>query len=214
LGVIIPATVASADRSPRDSLRHATDAAHRRLHEHREFAALLRGDLSRTSYRRLLFGLLGLHAPIEQRLAPHDAHPWLAWRAAGGTPRSRRLRHDLAALGVDDAAIDAAPEAGALLPRLDDPAAALGCAWVIEGSALGAKVMAARLDTMLGADAAACGTFFRAEPQQTQQWRACCDSVAACGADAARRDAMLAAAEATFDAFAVWLDPPRLDSIA
>jgi heme oxygenase len=56
----------------RKSLRVATAAVHARLHAQLQFAALLRGDLSPANYTRLLLRLLGLHAPIEQRLARHD----------------------------------------------------------------------------------------------------------------------------------------------
>jgi heme oxygenase len=61
----------------------------------------------------------------------------LEWRSAGaGVSRTAMLRSDLAAFGVDRLEIEAAPRAHALLPPLNDAAAALGCAWVVEGSAL------------------------------------------------------------------------------
>src|SRR6188474_1953698 len=104
------------DGSVRAALRQATDPAHRRLHAHPVFAALLRGELSRGSYVQLLLRLYGLHAPLEQRLILFDGQPLMAWRASAARPsRLDRLRADLGALGADPAAIVGAPRADALL---------------------------------------------------------------------------------------------------
>ena len=58
------------------------DSAHAPLHLHPGFASLLRGDLSVPAYGLLMLRLLGLHEPIEQRLARQDGAPWMAWRPA------------------------------------------------------------------------------------------------------------------------------------
>ncbi len=163
---------------------------------------MLRGDLPRPAYVSLLFRLLGLHEPIEDRLAPHTNSVWLAWFVAD---RARRLRRDLQALGIPTGEIAAAPTAGGLLPPLDDPAASLGCAWVVEGSALGGRVLARHVESIVSTSVGAATTpgssFFESGPLQAERWRACGHALEACGADPVRRGTILHAATATFAAF-------------
>jgi heme oxygenase len=189
-------------------LRHATEAAHRNLHGHPAFAALLRGELSRHGYAQLLLRLLGLHAPIDRQLRRHDGHSLMAWRRIGAEPsRLSRLRQDLAVLGYGLDALAAAPYAdAAILPPMDDIAAALGCAWVVEGSALGGEVLSRQLGAILGATRAG-GRFLAFQPQQPERWRQCCAAIEDCGIDEQRRAAMVAAAVATFAAVETWLRP-------
>ena len=196
----------------RKSLRLATAAVHSRLHAQSEFADLLLGVPSPEGYARLLLRLLGLHVPIEERLARHSDDALMAWRKTGAVlSRPTRLRSDLALLGIDQQTIGAASRADALLPSLDDPAAALGCAWAVEGSALGGRVLSLRLESILGAHLAAdAGTFLACQPEAAERWRGCCAALEACGADPLRHATMLAAAVATFELFERWLmDPSR-----
>jgi heme oxygenase len=176
------------------------------LHQYPDFAALLHGELQRPAYVNLLERLLGLHAAVEDRLRPYQHAPWLAWTAySEKSSRAARLRRDLAALGVSDARIAAAPSAGALLPPLGTEAAALGCAWVVEGSALGGRVLARGLGTILGANTEAGGSFFLPAPGQPERWRRCCAAVESCGAEPARCAAMVDAAAGIFGVFETWL---------
>ncbi len=189
----------------RTHLRHATMAAHDRLHRHEGFAALLRGELSRPDYTSLLARLLGLHAPIEHRLARFAPSPWLAWHATGpSASRADRLRADLRALGMTAAEIAVLPGADAVLPDLQSEAAALGCAWVVEGSALGGRVMAQHVAGILGPGQDG-GAFFAADAAQPARWRACCAAIDGCGADPVRRSDMVEGAVATFEAVEAWL---------
>jgi heme oxygenase len=197
----------------RAALRHLTQPAHDRLHAQPQFAALLRGDLRRPAYAALLLRLLGLHAPIEAGLARHAQSRWLGWAAAApGLTRAARLTRDLRALGLEAAEIEAAPMADAVLPPLAHPAAALGCAWVVEGSALGGAVLAARLAATPGLAGTACGSFFggvdgQDSGVQAARWRACGRAVEDCGAAPGQWVALRDAAVATFDAFETWLGP-------
>ena len=200
-----------AESAARRALRLATRPAHERLHANVAFSALLRGELARPDYRRLLVRLLGLHQPIEEslgRLLPAD--PLLDWRGvSGGLSRTDLLRGDLAALGLGSPEIEAAPRAHALLPSLADPASALGCAWVVEGSALGGRAMSAKVDALLDlASIVGGGTFFASDPGQPARWRGCCEAVEACGAQADSLALMIRAAMTTFAAFEAWLDMP------
>jgi heme oxygenase len=199
-------TVAGSANTARHALRQATDAAHQRLHAAPAFERLLRDELSRTDYIQLLLRLYGLHVPIEARVSRFAADPLMAWQAQGDVaPRPDRLRADLIALGVTEATIRDSATADALLPACEDVATALGCAWVMEGSALGGRVLSRHLAPILGPDATEGGRFFASQPGQAVRWAGCCEAIEACGADPVRRAAMLASAAATFDAVAAWL---------
>jgi len=190
----------------RQTLRSATLGAHARLHENAHFAALLGGEMSMEQYRLLLLRLFGLHAPIEILLAAHNGHPLFGWRRIGAeASRAARLRADLAALGLSDSDIAASPTADALLPPMSSPAAALGCAWVVEGSAAGGRVMARRVGAILGHGCAGGGLFLSPDPARPASWRGCCDAVEACGKVPNSMAVMADAAMATFAAFETWL---------
>lgn len=192
----------------RDALQSCTEASHLRLHGHPGFVALLRGEFSRLAYLQLLQRLLGLHDPVEERLAQHDGGPWMAWRRiAALPPRAERLRQDLRDLGLAPQGLQALPRADDLLPGLADPAAALGCAWVVEGSALGGRLLARRLDSILAGGPG--GRFFAQDTAGPERWRALVAAVEACGADPARRAVMTSTASATFAAFETWLGSDR-----
>jgi heme oxygenase len=195
------------DETPQQALRQATGAAHRRLHLVPSFAALLRGGLSIDGYRQLLLRLLGLHAPLDERQQAFQDEPLLAW--ARGTPpeaRAARLRRDLAALGVAEREIGHVARADDMLPRLLSPAAALGCAWVVEGSALGGRIMAKCLSEHLGIGPENGGAFFAPLPRQEALWSDCCAAVERCGWQRLPRAEMLEAARATMSGFADWMD--------
>jgi heme oxygenase len=177
------------------------------LHEVRAFAALARGEMPLADYRSLLALLLGLHETFEARMAIHEPSAIVGWPAAAPDEgRAARLRRDLAALGMSRLEIAALPRADLHLPALLDVDAGLGAAWVVEGSSLGGGVIAKWLAASLGIGPANGGAFFARAPGQTERWRLCCEAIEARGADPRRRSAMLAAAEATFAAFLIWLE--------
>ncbi len=123
--------------SIRQLLRIETDETHQRLHHHDGFARLAAGTISRADYRKLLARLLGFHRPFEQALS--------------STPgRSILLHEDLLALDVDAKRIAALPDCPAI-PLLTTNARRLGARYVIEGSVLGGRQLARRLDHLLSA---------------------------------------------------------------
>ena len=140
-------------------------------------------------------------------MARHAGRPGFAWRSAA-PDRAARLRQDLLDLGLPAPCVAAAPCAARHLPTLDHPAAALGGAWVIEGSALGGGVLARRLDAVLAPGEPGGRAFFTPDPQQPARWRACCAAVEACGADPEGLAQMQHAARDTFAAFEIWLGAP------
>jgi heme oxygenase len=201
--------VKSPARSPQDlrmALRRATTAAHEGLHRNQALADLLRGDLPQRDYANLLLRLHGLHAAVERKLAPHLRSPWFAWYdATPGELRSARLRRDLVALGTPQSRITAAAAADDVLPVLASPESALGCAWVVEGSALGGRLLAQHVASVIGDGEDGSGSFFLANPEPPARWVACCDAVNLCGMDPGRRAAILSAASTTFEAVGAWL---------
>ncbi len=191
--------VPPAPATLRQMLRHATDASHQRLHLDPAMRDLFAGNLDVAAYARLLRRSLALHEPIERALERHDSSPLFAWRLAWPPPRrAALLRADLVALG------QAATAPALPVPRFDTAAAALGCAWVVEGSALGARLIWRRLQDQ--PHLAAASGFFAADPDQPRRWAACCDALESGAADAAFRAEALAGAQATFAAFEAGLN--------
>ena len=196
-----------ADETPLQALRTATGAAHRRLHHVQSFAALLRGSLALDDYKCLLLRLLGLHAPLDERQQRFQNEPLLSWmRIAPTESRSSRLRHDLAVLGVADEVTEEVARADVLLPPLTTAAEALGSAWVVEGSALGGRIMAKLLFDQFGVGPENGGAFFAPQPQQDVLWSACCAAVERCAWQTAERAQVLAGARDTMTTFADWMD--------
>ena len=192
-----------ASGSTRDALRDATRERHEALHAAGPFAALMDGRLTREGYGRLLLRLYGFHRPLEDALLAPDASAELA--RFGLDParleRAGRLRLDLAALGVGPDEVDAAPRV-ALAPAAA-PGSAMGLLNVREGSTLGGRVMARRLDGLLGSGDAA-RLFLAGTGTDATLWRDGGRAVEACGADPHRRAAMVVAALDVFERFADW----------
>lgn len=194
---------APASASTREALRHATHERHEALHAAGPFAALMDGRLTREGYGRLLLRLYGFHRPLEDALLAPGASAELARFGLDPTrlERAGRLRLDLAALGVGPDEVDAAPRV-ALAPAAA-PGWAMGRLYVREGSTLGGRVMARRLDGLLGSGDAA-RLFLAGTVTDAILWRDCCRAVEACGADPHRHAAMVAAALDVFERFAGW----------
>lgn len=101
----------------------------------------------------------GLEADIAKNL-PELADSW------GPRWRAEHLRDDLRYLGLPDALIDSLPLCRDL-PRLDQPAAAWGALYVVEGSALGARFIARHLHDRFGFDASHGAAFFAGQGTDT-----------------------------------------------
>jgi len=120
------------DSSVLDNLRQATHAAHQALEDQADVEARLRDPARRTA---VVTALLDMHAGAEAAL-----DPWRVALAALGVPlpdRSAALRIDLKALG---GAVVTPTQA-----TVADLGQALGWTYVIEGSALGGRVMLKRM---------------------------------------------------------------------
>jgi heme oxygenase len=117
-------------------------------------AAMPDGILSLADYASALGRFHAVFAPVEDNLAAFNA--WPEWGIdLAGHRRTPALRADLAALGFDHAAMPLL-----VTPKLDNFAAALGALYVLEGSALGGKVILRALEARLGPQIAGATAFF------------------------------------------------------
>ena len=150
-------------------------------------------------YRQLVAALFGFIEPLEQRMAAHcrdqSLQRFVAARRHGG-----RLRADLAALAVDPAE---APRC-TRLPAVDSVPAMFGCAYVLEGSTLGGRIISGWLAAALGLSAATGASYFAGYGAATgRMWRATRAALAVLPADA--HGAVATAAADTFEALHDWL---------
>ncbi len=187
----------------RDLLRLATHDVHMRLHGHPVMRPLLGGCSDAGEYRRVLEHLFGFHAPLEQALFAAEA-PLPATLGMNQRRRVAALRRDLGDLGMGAAGIDGLPLVRAL-PRLDTAGRALGALYVREGSTLGGKVMAAKLDPLLGAGEMSGRRFLSGDDDAGSSWRSCCGAIEMAATQGHLVD-MVAGAQETFAAFEAWLD--------
>jgi heme oxygenase len=189
----------------RARLRSSTAAAHERLHGHRGFAAVAAGTISLGRYRLLLARLLGFHSAFERALSQFNrqSDAGVAFEARA---RSRLLEADLAALGVDRAAVRALPQCATLLPPRS-VAEFLGALYVIEGSTLGGLHLARALGPLLGADTADGRAFFLGYgDQHSAMWRSFLDRLNNCAANEADAAAVVDGATRTFCDFESWME--------
>jgi heme oxygenase len=143
--------------------------------------------------------MLGFHAPLENRLAAVaglDRFVDVATRR-----REYLLRADLRWLGAGED-VPLAP-----LPAFDDVPEALGALYVAEGSTLGGRHLARALDAVLPPGQNGRRFLLGHGERHGAMWRACCESIERCGADAGARATMIGSAVATFAAFEDWFSP-------
>jgi heme oxygenase len=188
--------------SARASLQMATKAAHLRLHEHPELAALAAGRMNRDAYRNLLGRLYGFHFPLETRLLEAPWHGLFDVRMQERL-RTHFLRQDLLDLGLNSENISALPLADNL-PVLDSPGKFLGCLYVREGSTLGARQLAKGLDSMLGSTEARGRQFLAGGAGCPELFHSCCEAIEAASGMGLLLD-LIVGAEQTFHAMESWL---------
>jgi heme oxygenase len=205
------------------ALRTATAEAHLRLHHLPALAPLAEGTITRAAYAALLRRMLAFHLAVERCVS--DGPPVQTFGVdIAERRRSPLLLADLAALDAvagcesaagaadEGAAVGAGAAAGATLPALPaqcSAAGVLGCLYVVEGSTLGGRELALRLDHLLPAgDVAGRAFLFGHGARHGAMWRAFCAALEACGTDAGRQVEMTDAALATFGAFEAWFTQP------
>lgn len=185
----------------RDALREATGAVHERLHGVPIFARLASGRITHDEYLALLARLHGFHQALETSLA--EAPSLSAW----GIDLMERRRSPL--LAADRAALgDGTPPRTPLFTTSISPitsaAVAMGWLYVSEGSTLGGVHLARALDPLLGQSREGRRFLLGHGERHGVLWRECCAAIEACGADPARRRAMVEGAVAGFLSFEAW----------
>jgi heme oxygenase len=185
-------------------LRHGT----RTVHAHTEATFELdRWLAGRASYAALLARLWRFHTAAESTLARIKGWPGLT-PAVDLTARRRafRIEQDLAELGWPQPTLAGLDAGGPL--RLAGLAEGLGCLYVVEGSAIGGRVIAARAHAALGPRLP---TSFFADPVRNtgHGWNALRTTLDSFGdsEDALTRRSVIDAAHRTFAAFAATLTP-------
>jgi heme oxygenase (biliverdin-IX-beta and delta-forming) len=174
-------------------LRARTRSVHDRLESRLK---LLDAGLTRDRYRAVLTSFYSLYAPIEQRLAQHGTAALPDWR---DRCKQHLLASDLRAMGTT-ALPPTAPAAA--LPRLDTPARALGCWYVLEGATLGGRTIRRHLANVLDVPLAFFDSYGSAVPRKWHSFTTTLEARVAAGADP---DEVVDGAVATFTAFEGWL---------
>jgi heme oxygenase len=172
------------------------------LHHDLERAVDIEAQLaSRERFIAYLGRLWGLHAAAEGALDKIDFLP-LGFDYSG-RHKSQALERDLASLGVSAARI--AELQFPPPPVFATPEEGLGCVYVIEGSALGARAILPKIETALGIDADGATYFSGRGGQGKPLWQACLKAINAIDARSEGADRALSGARATFGMFQRWL---------
>lgn len=193
MGVLGEQTAAEPVGRVHAHLRTVTMAAHQRLHGHPLLAPLLQPTVTKDACTAALAALYGFHAGIERHLD-------------GAPARAVLIRRDLETLGLAPGKIATLAVADRL-PALTSEAARLGCRYVMVGSYLGGRVIAAHLERRLGLRPETGTAFFSgAAAAVGPLWRDLLEALETRVTTPEQRTAAGAAAVATFEALAAWLD--------
>jgi heme oxygenase len=180
-------------------LRSATQSAHTRLEQNVRIEERI-SDPER--YAELLEKFLGWHEPMEGLLRGVPG-----WKSHGIDLEARSktdwLKRDLVALGRSDEYVRTLPRCDAL-PRVSSLSRGFGCAYVIEGSTLGGRHIAAMLQGSAIPEGAR--TFFRSYgPAVGEKWKEFITSLDAFAAADGDRAEILKGANSAFASMDEWI---------
>lgn len=180
-----------------------TQAVHERLHRHPLLSPLLGTGLTHARYRAALVALFGFQDGAAQALAASTVAG-----TDGPGPVAERLvllQADLEALGVPPSA--SAQKPCAWLPVPESAPAYWGVRYVVDGSALGGRVIARTVATQLGLAAdTGLGYFSGLREATGEAWRELCQRLALeLASEPARIEAGETAVQ-TFLRLEAWLD--------
>jgi heme oxygenase (biliverdin-IX-beta and delta-forming) len=181
-------------------LRTATWTSHQRLEKRIDFKARLE---TLGTYRSHIQGMWGFHAAIEPRLASGRFRDHLADHAV--RRKLPWLQRDLEVLGAAPTSVALLPHCGSV-PDCEDPAAAFGCAYVLEGATLGGRSLLPLVERKLGLTAVSGAAYLASYGEAVgERWRAFGEALDSyCSTDQKLARAATAAA-ATFSALEAWL---------
>ncbi len=150
------------------------------------------GTITLPDYRALLIRLYGFYLPFERATRVDRV-------------RTQWLERDLAWLGVKASAFPRIRLCEGM-PRYDGAERRLGALYVVEGSALGGRLLSRGLDRLLGATSIDGRRFFAGRGAATgDAWLSFLDQLASVGPDPIGRAALVSAAIETFEAFETWI---------
>lgn len=175
-------------------LRQVTESTHQRLHSLPQFQAIEEAKLSLQAYSALLQALHAYHAAI---IAAATCNSLLG--LSSSPRRVAMLESDLTSLGTP---VRATVNQFAVSSR----AAAFGAVYVAEGSALGGRVIARRLDYLFGCDSAG-RAFFQGDELTSRSWRQFLAALSNQCGDPALFPALQEGAEASFALFEACVNP-------
>jgi heme oxygenase (biliverdin-IX-beta and delta-forming) len=181
-------------------LRNTTWPFHQRLEKRIDFKARLE---SIGAYRAHIAKMWGFYVALEPQLTSSEFRQCL--EDCDVRRKVPWLERDLLALGADATAIARLPRCQ-LLPPCDEPAAAFGCAYVLEGATLGGRSLMPAVEKRLGLTAEHGAAFLASYGTAVEQrWRTFGDALNRYCRPDPRRARAAQAASATFAALEQWL---------
>lgn len=176
----------------RSVLRASTADVHERLERIPAFERLIEGNASMRDYANVLRG----HRQFYRVAQAHLDMGYLQLSALGCVVTRKDALH---LIEQDLAAIDASCDDAATVPSPvgDAPAVALGWVWVVEGSALGGKVIDRSLGQLLG-NARDGRRFFEPAVDMASRWQGVCAALERHGQHEEHRGAVVSGALAAF----------------
>ncbi len=178
---LLPALPPAVHRAPSPllvRLRAETRSAHDRIEALPALSCLLSPTLLLPDYLEALHGLLAFHACLHAVLPPLLRDPVCGGSASPDVQPDGSLDSGALHALAEDLAFFGAPSRRRMRKPavLTDAAAALGGFYVVEGSALGARVIGRAVGVSLGVSPGAGGSFFCGASADTarQRWQAFC----------------------------------------
>ncbi len=161
---------AAGRASIRNFLRRETGAIHRDLHRAEPFGALLDGTMTLRQYCNLLSVLAAFHSSMA--LLVQSGADALDLRRLSEMHRRRlaRLQEDLASLRIE-------PQKTAALGSVRGEAFAIGCAYTVQGSTLGGRVIDRALHSLLPTGQGR--SFFHGDDSDQALWSEFCAALEA-----------------------------------
>ena len=194
----------STATSAMSELRAATWPSHQRLEKRIDIKSRL---ATIGSYREHLERMWGFYVSIEARLASGIFGTWLTDYAT--RRKAALLESDILALGAAASAFSVLPRCP-FVPACNDPQAAFGCAYVLEGATLGGRSMMPLVETRLGLTASHGAAFLGSYGSAVgDMWRRFGLALELCCATEQHRFRAAEAASATFSALERWLCDAR-----
>ena len=195
-------TLRTSPEPVRSALRTATNDVHCRIHRSIRLQPLFDQTLGREDYRALLCCYFGFFDPLDGQLAAlHRATPQFQEHAPF-RPRTYLLRDDLSVLGLSDVEIDRLPK---YRFPVDTPGRYAGALYLVEGSALGGRILFDRLKYLFDENESRGRRYFMGHGQRSALvWQDSCALIETIGETAPLVE-IVDTACALFEAFERWL---------